>query len=285
MTLIEVFKYSATGNEFALVDLRLPRHKGIKPSDYGRLAKKLSNELQADGLVLIRNAASREVAAKPPRPMTAADRAHRIRLEFFNPDGSRAFCGNGTRAAGFHETRVALRKLSGEVIAETDSGDIPVAVNGPKAALSRLDLPKVLGPVYVLHPKRGRQEFVKVWAGNPHAVHFVPDVDQIDVEGWGRKVRNDPLFRPGGANVDFLETSGASTLRVRTFERGVERETKSCGSGALACAFAAWDAGRVRTGRMLMVNTKGGQLIVRKSSGHASLSGQVIKLYSKKVRI
>lgn len=82
-------------------------------------------------------------------------------------------------------------------------------------------------------------EFDEVHTGTEHAVTFVADVDQVDVEGTGRIARYHDNFAPAGTNVSFVQAAGPDMLRIRTYERGVEAETLSCGSGAVAAVVAA----------------------------------------------
>ena len=81
--------------------------------------------------------------------------------------------------------------------------------------------------------------------GTRHFVRFVPDAEAVDVDGEGRRARWDPAFAPVGANANFVSVDPDGTLRVRTFEKGVEAETLACGTGITASAIAAYLAGIV----------------------------------------
>ncbi|TBV81055.1 MAG: diaminopimelate epimerase [Desulfobulbaceae bacterium] len=81
--------------------------------------------------------------------------------------------------------------------------------------------------------------------GVPHLVVFVDDIENVPVMRWGRYFRFHPSMAPAGTNVNFVELSGESLLRVRTYERGVEHETMACGTGAVAAALVAARLGRV----------------------------------------
>ncbi|HZD42811.1 MAG TPA: diaminopimelate epimerase, partial [Methanomicrobiales archaeon] len=95
--------------------------------------------------------------------------------------------------------------------------------------------------------------------GVPHAVIFVDEIGSVEISSIGPLIRNHPSF-PQGANVNFVEMGEGDTLRIRTFERGVEAETNSCGTGAAASAVMANHLGLVKTD--VRVETKGGPLLV-----------------------
>ena len=86
------------------------------------------------------------------------------------------------------------------------------------------------------------EEMVFSWidSGVPHAVAFVDDLEIRDFEKKGKEIRYHPSFLPSGVNVDFACMQDTGNILVRTYERGVEEETYSCGTGALAVAFAFW---------------------------------------------
>jgi len=109
--------------------------------------------------------------------------------------------------------------------------------------------------------KGEERKLTAVSMGNPHAVIRVNDVDAIDVEKEGKRVRENPEFR-NGANVTFYQRIGRNRLKVRTYERGVEKETLSCGTGASACVTAAILSGDCERGKEAYLETKGGQLKV-----------------------
>ncbi|MBI4063129.1 MAG: diaminopimelate epimerase [Elusimicrobia bacterium] len=262
---LQVHKFSATGNTFVLLDLRKPKNKRVSASALPALARRLSAEFNSDGLLAISGS---------------------VRLIFFNPDGSRAFCGNGTRTAGFYETRHVLKKIKGAVDVMTDDGSILVSVDRDRAALAKASLPRLLAPNSLeldfgaTQGARGagRLEFYKVDAGCPHAVAFVGSAAAQDVAGLGARVRYHDFFKPRGTNVDFVEITGPDSLKIRTYERGVERETKSCGSGVMASVFAAQSLGKIRAGAV-RVETQGGPMTVRFNGKSLALEGKVEEIF------
>jgi diaminopimelate epimerase len=157
----------------------------------------------------------------------------RIRVRFHNPDGSEAFCGNGSRCAARY---ASLRGMTGaRLMLETAAGDVPARVDGDRVTL-RLVLPSDAGACAidlgdtVLEGRR-------IVAGTPHFVTFVPDPETVPLGRWGPRVAGDPRFAPAGTNLDVARADGTRVL-LRTWEKGVDRETLACGSGAIAAAAA-----------------------------------------------
>ncbi|WP_329430639.1 diaminopimelate epimerase [Streptosporangium sp. NBC_01495] len=106
--------------------------------------------------------------------------------------------------------------------------------------------------------------FDGVWTGTEHVVAVVPDVDDIDAEQWGRLVRRHPDLAPLGSNVNFVQcVGGDQALKIRTYERGVEAETMSCGSGAVAAVVIATWRGLVADKEVVVHNRSGMPLTVR----------------------
>ncbi|MES2123014.1 MAG: diaminopimelate epimerase [Chlamydiota bacterium] len=156
-----------------------------------------------------------------------SDRAD-CRMRIFNADGSEpAMCGNGIRCA------VHFLGIEGDVSIETLAGVRHCRKQGDQIAV-RMGIPQVLHfPIECLD----YAVFV-VDTGVPHAVLFVEELEKTDVAGLGRQIRFHPHFAPHGVNVNFARLL-ADGLEVRTYERGVEAETKSCGTGAAAVSFVA----------------------------------------------
>ncbi|WP_417267767.1 diaminopimelate epimerase [Celeribacter baekdonensis] len=163
-----------------------------------------------------------------------------IDLDFWNSDGSRAgACGNATRCVGrliLDETgkdEVTIRTERGILIAQRAGDEVSVNMGHPQLMWDEVPLSR---PVNVEHlPLNG--DPVAVGMGNPHAVFFVPNAEETDVAGWGRKVEFDPLF-PQRTNVEFAEIRARDEIRMRVWERGTGI-TLACGSGACATAVAA----------------------------------------------
>jgi diaminopimelate epimerase len=115
--------------------------------------------------------------------------------------------------------------------------------------------------------------------GVPHAVIFVDSVDGVDIGNLGPAIRRHETF-PKGANVNFVERTSEDALKIRTFERGVEDETLSCGTGATAAAAIAYRLGFV--GTQVHVETNGGPLTVHLGE-ETHLEGPAVTVFSGRI--
>jgi diaminopimelate epimerase len=179
----------------------------------------------ADGLILL-------------RPSDRYDFAWR----FFNADGSHAnMCGNGARCAARYARLVGL---AGDTAAfETGAGVVRAETHGTDVRVA-LTPPGPVGPPLSL--RLGGETFTgyAIDTGVPHLVIPVPHVSRVDVEALGSQARHEARFKPAGTNVNFVSVQDDGTLRVRTFERGVEGETMACGTGVTAAALVMAHLGR-----------------------------------------
>ena len=157
--------------------------------------------------------------------------------DYWNADGSSAFCGNGSRCAVLWA--LAMGWIKGrELTLETNRGPLTARLTGKGRAEVTMPVPKRLRLGLNLK-SLGRSFHVhSVDTGVPHAVVFVPDIEKIDVAGVGRALRFHKIFGRAGANVNFVEIR-KNDLFIRTYERGVEAETLACGTGIVAVAFVA----------------------------------------------
>lgn len=245
---LQVFKFSAAGNDFVLVDLETARNRWPRPRQYAALAKCLSGNFNTDGVLYVR----------APR------------LVFLNPDGSRAFCGNGTRTAGYYLVTQVQKKKNSQAKVLTDAGPIRVKVQGDSASLRDVEAPKFLG-----QRKIGSYVFHKVWSGCPHAVAFAQNLRSLEVDKVGRGTRYDPHFHPEGTNVDFVKVLNKTTFEMRVYERGVEKETLSCGSGVLAAGFLMKRLNRLQGDNFLCKMRGGDFKIGFDNQGRMALTSQV----------
>ncbi len=177
-------------------------------------------------------------------------------MRYFNADGSEAeFCGNGASCLALfaYSKRIVSDKMnfvakSGVIQAEVKNGKVKLRLPNPQDLRLNFSL-KVNGKNYT---------FFFVNTGVPHTVHFSRDVDKIDVKGLGQKVRFHKFFQPQGTNVDFVKVRDKKTILIRTYERGVEEETLSCGTGVVASAVIAGIKNLVQA--PVQVITRGGEI-------------------------
>lgn len=155
-----------------------------------------------------------------------------FRMVYFNSDGSRAsFCGNGARALVLYAWKEGIASESMRFV--SDAGVHKGLVVDGKPSVSLPD-PKDIKLNLTLHEFDFPLHFTN--SGVPHAVVFVNNLADFDVHNVGRSIRNHPNFAPEGTNADFVQIHDDDSISVRTYERGVERETLSCGTGAVAVA-------------------------------------------------
>lgn len=198
-----------------------------------------------------------------------------FRMRIFNADGSEAkMCGNGIRCVGKYvydkgltdktlldiETESGIKKLTLNV----ENGCVKtVSVDMGKTSVEKAKNVKVCDKSLMLHP---------VSVGNPHAVIFVDDISEIDVEKQGKAVEALPIF-PDGVNVEFIEVLSETGLRMRVWERG-SGITMACGTGACASVSAAVSEGKCPQNKDIAVHLDGGTLSVRiDDQGHAIMEG------------
>jgi len=220
--MIEFFKMSGSGNDFILIDNRDQSLTVGNLTDFVRTVCERKVSVGADGLIVIEN----------------SDRAD-FRWRFFNADGSEVeMCGNGGRCAA----RFAFIKgIAKENLSfETRAGIIDAEVRGDVVKL-RLTDPHTLRVDFLIMIEEQPSEVSFINTGVPHVVHFAHNLDQFDVFTIGRKIRYHKEFQPDGTNANFLEVINRHTIRIRTYERGVEDETLACGTGAVASALiSSW---------------------------------------------
>ena len=247
------YKYHGTGNDFILIDNR----EGLVSLTREQIAALCHRRysIGADGLMLLGHAEGYDFG-----------------MIYYNADGGEStMCGNGGRC-------MVAFALKLDII--TDHARF-VAIDGEHTAAITTDGIVNLHMVDVAGMDI-RNGHTILNTGSPHYVAWVKDVAAIDVYNTGREIRNYPQFAPGGINVNFAQING-DTLTVRTYERGVEDETMSCGTGVTAVAIAATCS---LTGTFATaVQTPGGELTVSftKDTEHTAkdviLSGPAVFVY------
>ena len=216
-------KMVAAGNDFLVVDTRRLRRQRAHP--WKAVSRALCDRHQgigADGLLVLESSASADV-----------------KMRVFNPDGSEAhMCGNGARCVALYLVQRRQGKRPGGIVLETKAGRVTAGVQGGRVAIRLMD-PTDLRLDLSLDVERRHLRMGFINTGVPHVVVPVADLDTVDVNRLGRAIRHHSAFAPRGTNVNFVQPdpSHKNRLRVRTYERGVEEETLSCGTGVAAAAL------------------------------------------------
>lgn len=249
------FKYSATGNYLLIVDDRLSKAMTLGEEFW----KEKCKELVCDGVVFLQQS-------------TSAD----IKMVYINADGIEVtMCGNGLRSLGymaFHELKIIKNKFSIETKKGLYTGEIKDKDFVRIKMTELYDIGKIdLTSFYDFETS------LYLNTGVPHAVFFCDDVNTIDVNGRGAQMAHNNRFK-GGCNINFVQVLKDGEVNVRTFERGVEKETLSCGTGAVAVAIAAVKLFSWK--EKVIIHYRGGDLLVELDEKFDSiyLSGKVEKL-------
>lgn len=205
---MEFYKYQGTGNDFILIDNRDQQFPKEQPT-IERLCDRRFG-IGGDGLILLEH-----------------DNASDFRMVYYNSDGNEStMCGNGGRCivAFAHFLNVFDKKTLFNAI----DGLHEAEIDGNIVKLKMINVSEI---------NKDENNFV-LNTGSPHFVQYVSDLKNLDVYKEGYAVRNSDTYKKEGINVNFVEKTGNSDLFVRTYERGVEDETFSCGTGATAAALS-----------------------------------------------
>lgn len=242
------YKYHGTGNDFILIDdrqLKVPHSEEfIRRICHRRFG------IGADGLILLRN-----------------EPGYDFRMVYFNSDGKEStMCGNGGRCIIAFADFLSLIGDEARFMAIDGEHRADILHRSPGLWQVRLTMSAVKSYRVV------RGDYI-LDTGSPHLVRFVEKVSSVDVVATGRGIRFSEEFSPAGINADFAEESGKG-LHVRTYERGVEDETLSCGTGVTASALAFAIRKGISSGTVPLL-TAGGELAVafkRQGEGFTNIS-------------
>ncbi|MFV8342362.1 diaminopimelate epimerase [Flavobacterium sp. XS2P39] len=230
---IEFYKYQGTGNDFVMIDNR----QEIFPKDNIQLIAHLCDRrfgIGADGLILLEN-----------------DSETDFKMVYYNSDGNQSsMCGNGGRCLVAFAKKVNVIQNSTTFIATDGLHHATIADNGI-VSLQMIDVTDVkITPNHVF-----------LNTGSPHHVQLVEDLEHYNVKENGAAIRYGELYGKQGSNINFVKQVDATTFSLRTYERGVEDETLSCGTGATAAAIAMNALGKTKS-NSIDLNVEGGKLVV-----------------------
>ncbi len=229
---ITFYKYQGTGNDFVMIDNR----QNLFPKNNHQLISKFCDRkfgIGADGLILLESSDNYDFTMK-----------------YYNADGNEgSMCGNGGRCI------VAFAKLL-KIINTHTTFD---AIDGVHKANIIGDLVS-LKMNDVLNIKEFSNDFF-LDTGSPHHITYVNHITEINVKSRGAEIRYGAPYFEKGTNVNFVEQKNENTFSVRTYERGVENETLSCGTGVTAVAIASHRAKKTNQNSIIL-ETLGGSLEV-----------------------
>ena len=224
---MEFFKMSGGGNDFIVIDNRSMVVRAETVPDLVRRITVRALSVGADGVILMETS-----------------RIADFRATFFNPDGQTTFCGNGGRCV----SRLAyLMGLVGpRMRVETTKMVHDVVVEGERVQFSMPPAHRLLTGLR-LQVDDESLEAASIDTGVPHAVILKDTSHAVSIQEIGRKIRHLPELGPEGANANFVMVVDEHTLAVRSYERGVEGETLSCGTGCVAAALVTSSLGMTRS--------------------------------------
>ncbi|NVM01818.1 MAG: diaminopimelate epimerase, partial [Candidatus Helarchaeota archaeon] len=183
-------------------------------------------------------------------------------------------CGNGLRALTLFLLK--YNALGSEQIIESKDGIHEIKFQGNKPKV-RMFIFKESLKEKTLHIDNKKIKGYIINSGVPHFVILTEDIENPKIMETAKKVRFNSFFEPSGTNVDFIKKTKSGKIMIRTYERGVEAETLSCGSGAVAAYYIGRKILKLKS--PIKVISKGGELIVSEEKDKIFLSGEVKEVY------
>ncbi len=230
--MIDFYKYQGTGNDFVILDNRVGKFTQLNSVQISNLCDRRFG-IGADGLMMLQ-----------------LKKGYDFEMVYYNADGNEgSMCGNGGRCLVAFAKHLNIIDKSAEFLA-TDGFHEAVVGENDWVELKMKDV----------HAIERHENFSVLNTGSPHYIKWNKDNVKTDVFAEGRAIRNSPPFLKEGINVNFVEVH-AAYLSVRTYERGVEAETLSCGTGVTAAAVASSDKETGKQERRIV--TPGGELKVK----------------------
>ncbi len=253
-------KMAGAGNDFVIIEAK----KGLNVKSFAQKICDRTNGIGADGLLVLDKSKKTD-----------------YRMHIINADGSRAeMCGNGVRCIAAYivdqhnpkKSLFGIETLAGTILAEASK----------EIANVRLSDPLDYQPKISLTLSGKKINISSIDTGVPHAIIYVDSLANIDVTTIGRVIRHHRKFQPRGTNVNFAEQINQNLVATRTYERGVEDETKACGTGSVAVAIVTYlkanSAVTNKSQAKMKVQTKGGEILEVKFD---LLDGQVSNVWLK----
>lgn len=232
------YKYQGTGNDFIIIDNRSSQFNKNNTKQVSALCDRRFG-IGADGLILLEN-----------------DNEVDFKMIYYNSDGNEStMCGNGGRCITAFARKLGI--ITKDAVFRAIDGLHQSKIEGDKVFLQMQDVDSITMD----------ESYVFLDTGSPHHVTLVSDLDKLNVKSEGASIRYSEQYGKQGCNVNFVQKVNDSLFKVRTYERGVEDETLSCGTGVTAVAIAM-NAMKETKNDHIELNTPGGSLSVRFSKSN-----------------
>ncbi|WP_341214828.1 diaminopimelate epimerase [uncultured Wocania sp.] len=226
------YKYQGTGNDFVMIDNRLQTFDKNNTKHIAFLCDRRFG-IGADGLILLEN----------------HDKVD-FKMVYYNADGNQSsMCGNGGRCLVAFAKQLGV--ISNKAIFEAIDGLHHATIEGDIVKLQMQNVEAV----------ENHKSHVFLNTGSPHHVQFEENLENFDIKTKGAKIRYGVPYNEAGSNVNFVKKQSDTSFKVRTYERGVENETLSCGTGVTAVALAMHYIGETEK-NLITLQTQGGNLQV-----------------------
>jgi diaminopimelate epimerase len=258
--ILKFYKYQGTGNDFVMIDNR----ELTFPTNNVKLISQLCDRkfgIGADGLILLQNHTSLD-----------------FEMIYYNADGSTStMCGNGGRCiVAFAQY---LKLIDFETSFMASDGVHYATINDNLIALQMIDVNHV----------KVTNEYTYLYTGSPH--HIVEDnnLEKTNVNQVGASIRYSELYGKEGCNINFVKQINENTFQIRTYERGVEAETLSCGTGATATAIAMYNNHKTIS-NCINILVQGGKLQIKFDNIHnvfknVFLIGEAIQVFKGEINV
>jgi diaminopimelate epimerase len=231
--LVQFEKYQGAGNDFIMIDNRSGTYNTLGIDQIKWMCNRHCG-IGSDGLILLNEASNAD-----------------FEMDFYNPDASKSFCGNGARCVVAFAN--ALGVDSSTQTFHAIDGIHEYTLEGASIGIHMGD---------VNHIEFFGEDSALMNTGSPHYITLSDDLSTENTLAKGREIRYSAPFKQDGVNVNLVQVKTSHEIDIATYERGVEHETLACGTGATACALFLAFRNELTRGT-IVVNAKGGKLAVR----------------------
>ncbi len=226
------YKYQGTGNDFVMIDNRQQTFDKNNTKLIASLCDRRFG-IGADGLILLENHNTLD-----------------FKMVYYNADGNQSsMCGNGGRCLVAFAKQLGV--IKNKAVFEAIDGLHHATINGDIVKLQMQNVDVI----------EKHKQHVFLDTGSPHHVQFENQIEDFDIKTKGAKIRYGAPYHKAGSNVNFVKKISNAAFKVRTYERGVEDETLSCGTGVTAVALAMHYIGETEK-NLITLQTQGGDLQV-----------------------